>query len=702
MKLLNRALIASLVISFWPASAVLAAAQQDNAEPQYSQQETPASPQTESDTQAPPQAPQDAPEAGADQQQAPPPPAGQQASPSTQDAPGRVARLQYTSGSVSIQPQGANEWVQGAINRPLTNSDNVWADKNSRAELNFGTGLLRIGSETSVTLSSVTDNTVQVSLHQGALNVHVRHLFDGEIYEIDTPNQAFTVLQPGDYRFDVDPNGDTTVVTVWRGEGEATGQGPAVRVKAHEQARFTGGTSLTHDSHQAPDPDNFDRWCDLRDRQLDNSVSARHVSRDVIGSEDLDNNGTWRDTPEYGSVWVPTAVAPGWAPYTDGNWIWVDPWGWTWQDYAPWGFAPFHYGRWVSFGGSWGWAPGPYYGGWYRGWYSPAMVAWFGGGGWGFGLGFGFGGGFGWCPLGWGEPFRPWYHGGWGYFRNVNIYNTRIGHINGYRNGFEHGFAGMHYANMNVRGGFSAVSRNTLEHGLAVNRNMVHVSSSSIRSAPALNRVSASPTREAMLGSRAGARAAAPSSRTLNRPVVSRMTAQGASRASAMSAPRADSGVRSTMAKPSAERGFSGGPGSSAGRSAPRPQGSGSSQMAMNRSVPRPPAGSFRSSPQYSARGQNSSYSGLSTRSVPRPTGPVRSDPHTYSAPQSSRDGSARNYGQRSMGAYGGSSRGGGYSGRGASAPSHASAPRGGGGGSSHGGGGHSGGGGGHSGGGHR
>src|SRR5947207_7642194 len=50
------------------------------------------------------------------------------------DPPARAARLQYMNGSVSVQPHGADEWVAGGLNRPLTNSDNIWADKNSRAE----------------------------------------------------------------------------------------------------------------------------------------------------------------------------------------------------------------------------------------------------------------------------------------------------------------------------------------------------------------------------------------------------------------------------------------------------------------------------------------------------------------------------------------------------------------------------------------
>ena len=38
---------------------------------------------------------------------------------------------------------------------------------------------------------------------------------------------------------------------------------------------------------------------------------------------------------------------------------WQAPWGWTWVDDAPWGFAPYHYGRWAQVDDSWAWVPGP-------------------------------------------------------------------------------------------------------------------------------------------------------------------------------------------------------------------------------------------------------------------------------------------------------------------------------------------------------
>ena len=132
------------------------------------------------------------------------------------DPPGRVARVQYMSGQVSMQPGGVNDWVAAGLNRPLTTADRVWTDKDSRAELNVGDGFLRMNSETSVTLTNVSDSTVQIELDQGTLALTVRHLESGEVYEVDTPNFAFTVMKTGVYRFDVVPSQDESWVTVRR------------------------------------------------------------------------------------------------------------------------------------------------------------------------------------------------------------------------------------------------------------------------------------------------------------------------------------------------------------------------------------------------------------------------------------------------------------------------------------------------------
>jgi hypothetical protein len=642
---------------------------------------------------------QPAPPAGA-----PPSPAGvQDQSANAADPPGRVARVDYMTGQVSVQPHGTDDWVQAEQNRPLTIADNVWADKDSRAELDFGTGFMRINSETSLTLTNVDNNIVQVSLHQGALNVSLHKLYSGETWEIDTPNLAFTVSKEGDYRFDVDPNADTTLVTVWKGEGQATGQGPAVQVHAGQQVQFNNGTSLTNEARNAPPPDGFDQWCQVRDRQHERSVSARHVAPGTVGADDLDQYGTWKDTPDYGPVWVPTAVAPGWAPYSYGNWVWESPWGWTWVDAYPWGFAPFHYGRWVSWGGYWGWAPGPY---WVRPWYAPALVAWFGGPGWGLGFGWGWGfgigfhGGFGWCPLGFRDPFFPWYHVSPGYFRGVNFANARFNNFGRISNAYfrdggrtalygRNGFGMPQFANR--AGAVTAMSRDGLERGLAVRGNSVHPSPGQLRGASSLGRVEANPTRQAMLGSRAGESAARPASGAFSHATVSRMTPPAASR-TAMNRTSESSFGRNTgtsAARPNstASVGAARTP-SAGGRYVPRPPQSfgansssrianGSSnasrpaslgtpgensQMAMNHNVPRPPSGFNSRTPS-----ETTGRSAMSSRSVPRPSGQVQrtysgSGYGSYSNRSYGSNSSSRASGGYATRAYGGSY--GGYSGR--------------------------------------
>ncbi len=444
------------------------------------------------------------------------------------DPPARVARIQYISGEVSMQPGGVNDWVAATMNRPLTTSDRVWTDKDSRTELNVGNAFIRMNSESSLTLTNVSDNAVQLQLDQGTLELTVSHLEPGEIFEVDTPNLAFTVMKSGVYRIDVPPNDNQTWVTVRKGNGQATGQGPAVKVTSGEQIRFTGQGSLQHTAYAAPAPDGFEDWAQVRDKRLDGSVSARYVAPGVIGYQDLDYYGTWQVVPTYGAIWVPTGLSAGWAPYRYGHWAWVNPWGWTWIDDAAWGFAPFHYGRWVRYGGYWGWAPGPAYVGW-RPYYAPALVGWIGGANWGFGISVGFGGGCGWFPLGWGEAYYPSYHGYRGgyvsntYVRNVNVTNTYIRNINTVTTNYYHNSVhGERYANRMVAGAVTAAPASALANGQNIARVGRTVSQSELSRAPVVRNIDVAPTRQAMLGGSAPRTAGIPPRSAIDRPVVTR------------------------------------------------------------------------------------------------------------------------------------------------------------------------------------
>jgi hypothetical protein len=656
----------------------------------------------------------------------------------THDPPSRVARISVVEGSVSMQPGGTGDWGAAQKNRPVTIGDKIWVDNDSRAELQAGQVALHLGGMTALSFLNLDQNVTQIRLPEGKLNFRVREIRQGENYEIDTPNMSFTVKEAGAFRIDVNENGDFTGVTVIRGAGEIAASGQVYEVKAGEHYDVSGAEGTVNvASAPAVEADNLDKWAQQRDTTEDNSASSRYVNRDVVGYSDLDDYGTWKQDPQYGNVWTPNNVSPDWAPYSNGYWSYVGPWGWTWVDYAPWGFAPFHYGRWVYGGGSWGWAPGPV---WAYPYYGPAFVGFLGG--FGFGVGFGWGWGHAWFPLGWGEPFHPWYHAGIGYWRNINVHNTFIRNFNGNPGGYRN----FNYAYAHNVHAVTSASHEAFTRGQAINRSSQHLTESSLRSAQVTNRINESPSRTSALGAaNARSNVARPSNGIANRNVMARTApASGASHFSMNNAGAArtnsslsarnnvNSNINSNRMSqlnanrpPSAQAGNtarangasvnganrSGNAGRSwnaqgnvtdSGRA---PQGFGSSNRpsnttaGANRSDRPPNAGNMRTN----GASRNSSY---------RPPASYNNG-RSYSAPSYNSNRPSYNGGNRGYSAprsYGNSG-----SSRSYSAPRSNSAPRsysggggshssggGGGGHASSGGGGHSGGGGGHSGGGHR
>lgn len=338
------------------------------------------------------------------------------------DPPGRVAQLNYFDGPVSFAPAGYDQWAGAVLNRPLTQGDRLWNDAGARSELHIDQAALRLDGSTSLSFSTLDDQTVQIALTQGSLIARLRSLPPGQRFEIDTPNLAFTASQPGDYRLEVDPATNTTRVTVRSGSAALYGgNGASTGITASEQITFSGNDLAQVAAQTAPALDPFDRWAAARDLDEDRSVSARYVSRDVSGYQQLDQYGTWENDPSYGNVWVPRVTVTDWAPYRVGHWASIAPWGWTWIDDEPWGFAPFHYGRWAQLGTRWCWVPGARD---VRPVYAPALVAFVGGAVGGINFNISVGGaarpGVAWFPLAPGEAWHPWFHANPTYVTNVN------------------------------------------------------------------------------------------------------------------------------------------------------------------------------------------------------------------------------------------------------------------------------------------
>lgn len=431
----------------------------------------------------------------------------------SQDPPGRVARLNYSQGSISFRPAGEDDWVAGVPNRPMVTGDDLWADEDSLAEVDVGSAAIRLGSKTGITFLALDDHTTQIRLAQGELIVNARHVDDDDNYEIDTPNIALTLLQPGEYRIDVSEDGSQTITTVFHGRGRVTGGGYTYTVVAGQSATFSGTDQIAYDLQQLPDQDDFDTWAFNRDQDDNDADSANYVSREMTGYEDLDEYGDWTYVAGYGPCWAPRTIPVGWAPFRFGHWIWIAPWGWTWVADEPWGFAPYHYGRWAFENNRWFWVPGPVV---IRPIWAPALVAFAGGAH--------FSPGVAWFPLAPGEVYLPAYRVSRAYTTNVNITNTNVNVrlvTNLYNTVIVNKTAvtNVSYINQHVANGVTVVSRDTFVNARPVAQNLVKVDAHEIATASVSNVVAAEPIRSSVLGTGTPAKVKPPAA-VISRPVV--------------------------------------------------------------------------------------------------------------------------------------------------------------------------------------
>jgi hypothetical protein len=352
------------------------------------------------------------------------------------DPPSQVARISVLQGNVSVEPASVDQFSAAEANYPLTTGDRIYADADATAELQAGQLAVRLGPQTDLTVTAMTDVLAQLGLASGSVHLRSFALDPNATLELDTPNVAVTVLQPGDVRVDVDPQTNTTVITLVSGQVQVDGNGLQQVLEPGQAVRLGGSDPVSAQWMYAAAQDNLDRFSANRDAEYQAALSneEQYTNPDMIGAEDLSANGDWETGEDDTPAWYPGGVSVDWQPYSCGRWAWVAPWGWTWVECEPWGFAPFHYGRWerrhTPRGFRWGWIPGPPV---VRPIYSPALVVFVGGGS----------GVTAWFPLGPRETYVPWYHATPFYLNRVNvsniydrntvqvrnIYNTRVTNV---------------------------------------------------------------------------------------------------------------------------------------------------------------------------------------------------------------------------------------------------------------------------------
>ncbi len=246
-----------------------------------------------------------------------------------------------------------------ADNRPLIGGERIETAADARALIQLGSTALRLGPQADLELRALTPEQVVIELRagSGALQIATQDWADRIV--ILSPEGQWRALRPGQYR--IDRWADATRGSAWEGDlrFDAVDRTLVVPAGRFAEVSRAGGQGATEVAWGEPVPDEFAEWVQRDVRAAAQAAALRHVSPEVVGWEDLDRHGDWVTDPEWGSLWLPSGVGAGWTPYLDGRWVWVGTWGWTWVDASPWGFAPFHYGRWLRWHDRWAWAPGP-------------------------------------------------------------------------------------------------------------------------------------------------------------------------------------------------------------------------------------------------------------------------------------------------------------------------------------------------------
>jgi len=378
-----------------------------------------------------------------------------------QELPTRVGRVAYIEGAVSLYQDPEFGWDQAYVNAPVTSQNSLWSDEGARAEVRVGAMALRLADLTQVDISHLDADGIDATVPQGALSIRVRHYDRNAQYRFSSPQAQFRLLAEGRYRIDANPDRGEARLEVFAGRAALVSASGDVAV-GPGQAIVVGGGTYGFDR---VDPDDFDRWADSRDADWVERTVTRYVDPDITGYEELDRYGQWIDDPGYGAVWMPSTVAPTWVPYREGRWAWVRPWGWTWIDAEPWGYAPFHYGRWVRVRDRWCWWPGEHV---QRQAWAPALVGWIGGANFSVNVQSSSTPALGWYPLAPDERFHPWYHAS----------NTYVNRVNGLTRNAEnrrHDDRNRPPRDVNREQGATVVPRETLLRQRPVAQNVVNV-----------------------------------------------------------------------------------------------------------------------------------------------------------------------------------------------------------------------------------
>jgi hypothetical protein len=225
-----------------------------------------------------------------------------------------TGRITHSVGRVSIQPGGKGDWIKASPGLELSVGDNLWADMNAEVEIRADETIVMVGPETSMSFDQINDSNIKVNLRLGSVIVQIPPTDEFKHCEIGTPNLRFTLNESGDYRIDVNGEGNETDITAKQGHGLAIIDGTPYKVVAGQQVRFKTREHLEVEVGEIPEPDSFDLWASNHDQSDHDDEEVADVRADPALTESASRRvwesngdaGHWVYIEDIGPAWVPT------------------------------------------------------------------------------------------------------------------------------------------------------------------------------------------------------------------------------------------------------------------------------------------------------------------------------------------------------------------------------------------------------------
>lgn len=300
-----------------------------------------------------------------------------------------VGRISHVEGLLTRYVPENKEWVATVQDTPFALDDSLYTDAKGRAEIILPNNTwVRIGGQTQLQLLAIEDDYAELDL---ALGIG-RFFNKGSKTELKVATPYGYVLAPHDTVFEIIVGDKSVEVTAL--------QGTVDFVHVSNESRFeviAKSSCLLADAEKVTSTQGridaaWDKWnCDrdlLWAKRMEKCRESAKYLPEALCSEAyaLEDHGRWESVSYEGAtrtLWRPTRVAAGWAPFTVGRWtVWQDEH--CWVPAEPFGYVTHHYGNWVWVGSHWYWAPpvvgvdvhvgGPLFSigfGWY-----PGRVAW--------------------------------------------------------------------------------------------------------------------------------------------------------------------------------------------------------------------------------------------------------------------------------------------------------------------------------------